>query len=245
MGSLYLITYALAVADPVPHRIDAALVGDRTAQPATLAAVERAAHGQLVFSTYTSAAAALGAIDAQRVYAALDVTSARPTLYVASAAGVSVARVLEQAEVTDPDVRLVDTHPLSAHDPNGVEIFYLVLIATIVGFFTVFQARVNAPLSSARDRVVFVLGLSAVTSLVLTLIDGPLLGRIDLPLAESWGILALVLLAAASFAEVASFLIGRWAVLPTWLFFAILGDASSGGAIAPPLLPQPFAFLSQ
>ena len=28
VGSLYLITFALALADPVPHRIDAALVGD-------------------------------------------------------------------------------------------------------------------------------------------------------------------------------------------------------------------------
>jgi uncharacterized phage infection (PIP) family protein YhgE len=40
-------------------------------------------------------------------------------------------------------------------------------------------------------------------------------------------------------------LIGRWALVPTWLFFVILGNASSGGAVSPPLLPQPFAFLSQ
>jgi hypothetical protein len=39
-------------------------------------------------------------------------------------------------------------------------------------------------------------------------------------------------------------LIGRWALVPTWLFFVILGNASSGGAVSPPLLPQPFAFLS-
>ena len=40
-------------------------------------------------------------------------------------------------------------------------------------------------------------------------------------------------------------LVGAWAIVPTWLFFVILGNASSGGAVAPPLLPQPFAFLSQ
>jgi hypothetical protein len=166
-------------------------------------------------------------------------------LYVASAAGVYVARVLDRVATADPDVRLVDTHPLSEHDPNGVEIYYLVLIATIIGFFTIFQARVNAPLGSAIPRVVFVLAFSAATSLVLTLTDGPWLGRIDLPVAETWGILALAVLAAASFAEVSSYGLGRWAVLPTFLFFAILGNASSGGAVAPPLLPQPFAFLSQ
>ncbi len=40
-------------------------------------------------------------------------------------------------------------------------------------------------------------------------------------------------------------LLGAWAILPAWLFFVILGNASSGGAVAPPLLPQPFAFPSQ
>jgi hypothetical protein len=34
-------------------------------------------------------------------------------------------------------------------------------------------------------------------------------------------------------------------VLPTWLFFVILGNSSSGGAVAPPLLPRPLAFVSQ
>jgi hypothetical protein len=38
--------------------------------------------------------------------------------------------------------------------------------------------------------------------------------------------------------------IARWAIVPTWLFFVILGNASSGGAVSPPLLPAPFAFIS-
>jgi hypothetical protein len=40
-------------------------------------------------------------------------------------------------------------------------------------------------------------------------------------------------------------LVGRWAIVPSWLFFVILGNSSSGGAVAPPLLPAPFAFVSQ
>ena len=39
-------------------------------------------------------------------------------------------------------------------------------------------------------------------------------------------------------------LVGRWALVPTFLFFVVLGNTSSGGAVSPPLLPQPFAFLS-
>jgi hypothetical protein len=40
-------------------------------------------------------------------------------------------------------------------------------------------------------------------------------------------------------------LIGRWAIVPTFLFFVVLGNSSSGGAVSPPLLPAPFAFISQ
>ena len=40
-------------------------------------------------------------------------------------------------------------------------------------------------------------------------------------------------------------LIGRWAIIPTWLFFVVLGNSASGGAVSPPLLPAPFAFVSQ
>ncbi len=89
MGSLFLTTYTLALGDPMPRRIDAALVGDPAQHARTLEAVEQVAAGNLDFRQYESVTAARHAIDLQRVYAALDLTSARPTLYVASAAGAS------------------------------------------------------------------------------------------------------------------------------------------------------------
>jgi hypothetical protein len=49
MGCLFLITYALALADPVPHRIDAALVGEPADHPSTVDAVERVAKHSLAF----------------------------------------------------------------------------------------------------------------------------------------------------------------------------------------------------
>jgi hypothetical protein len=245
MGSLFVTTYSLALGDPVPHRIDAALIGDRTAHVRTVEAVERVADGNLLFRSYPSVASALHAIDQQQVYAALDLTSKRPTLSVASAAGASVARVLERISAVDPAVRVVDTHPLDPADPSGVDIFYLMLVATIVGFITIFQVRANAGALNLRHWTTFVVGLALAAPLVLALVEGPFFHRLDLPVAESWGILALHLLAVSSFASLMVVLIGRWAILPTWLFFVVLGNSSSGGAVAPPLLPTPFAFLSQ
>ena len=245
MGSLFVATYSIALGDPVPHRIDAALVGDPTGHSSTVSAVQGVADDSLVFGRYASVADALRAMDQQKVYAALDLRSPRPTLYVSSAAGASVARVLERISTVDPTVRVVDTHPLGVHDPNGLEPFYLMLIATIAGFFTIFQARQNAGGLSLRRWTAFVVGLAVAASFAFTLVDGPLLHRLDLPVLETWGILALQLVAAASFTSLMAVLIGRWAVLPTWLFFVILGNSASGGAVAPPLLPRPMALVSQ
>jgi hypothetical protein len=245
VGSLFVVSYSLALGDPVPHRIDAALVGDRAANPGAVNAAERVASGGLVFRRYASVPAALHAINEQDVYVALDLTSKSPTLYVASAAGVSVARVMEGISAVDPTMRVVDTHPLGTDDPNGVEIFYLMLVATIVGITTVFQVRTNAGGLSLHRWTAFVVALAVAASFVFTLVEGPLLHRLDLPVLESWGILALHLLAVASFTSLMTVLVGRWAILPSWLFFVVLGNSSSGGAVAPPLLPAPFAFVSQ
>jgi hypothetical protein len=92
-GSLLVTTYTLALGDSVPHQIDAALVGDRTAHLLTVEAVQRVAEGSFDFSRYRSVHAALRAIGQQDVHTVLDLTSDRPILYVASAAGASVARV--------------------------------------------------------------------------------------------------------------------------------------------------------
>jgi len=245
MGSLFLTTYTLALGDPVPRRIDAALVGDPARHAHAVDAVQQVADGSLAFRRYGSPAAAREAIDLQRVYTALDLTSARPTLYVASAAGASVARVLERISASDPQIRVVDTHPLAPSDPNGVDIFYLMLVATIVGFITVFQLRANAGGLPLRHWTAFVAAFALVAALALTLVAGPVLGRLPVPVAATWGLLGLQVLAVASFASIMSVLVGRWAIVPTWLFFVVLGNSSSGGAVAPPLLPRPFAFVSQ
>jgi hypothetical protein len=150
----------------VPHRIDAALIGDPTGQARTVDAVQRVAKGSLVFRQYPSVPTALHAIDEQNVYAALDLTSESPTLYTASAAGASVAHVLEGISAVDPTVRVVDTHPLGTADPNGLVVFYLMLVATIAGFFTVFQVRQNAAGLSLGQWAVFVVALAVAASFV-------------------------------------------------------------------------------
>jgi hypothetical protein len=109
----------------------------------------------------------------------------------------------------------------------------------------VFQVRANAGDLPLRRWTAFIVIFALAASLVLAVLDGPILNRLDIPLLEVWGILAVHILAVASFASLMIVLIGRWAILPVWLFFVVLGNSSSGGAVSPPLLPAPFAFVSQ
>jgi hypothetical protein len=244
MAALFVTTYSLALGNPVPHGVPIAVVGDQAAHAATVQAVSQAA-GDPEFRAYGSLAAAQDAVDWQQVYAALDLTADSPTLYVASAAGASVARSLTRVSSIDPAVRVVDTHPLGVNDPNGVDIFYLMLGTTILGFVAAFQVRANAAPLSLRGWCCFVLAHAVVGALVLALVVGPVLHRLALPVGEGWAILSLQLVAAASFASLMAVLVGKWAILPTWLFFVVLGNSSSGGAVAPPLLPPGLAFASQ
>jgi hypothetical protein len=245
MGALFVATYSIALGDPMTRRIDAGLVGDPATHASTVDAVQGVADDRLVFHRYTSVPAALHALNGQNVYAVLDLTAPEPTPYVASAAGASVARVLERVSSTDPAVRVIDAHPLGVHDPNGLEIFYLMLVTTLVGIVTIFQVRGNAAGLSLRQWTAFVILLAVTASCVFTLVEGPLLHRLALPFAETWAILVLQLLAVASFSSLMAVLINQWAILPTWLFFVVLGNSASGGAVAPPLLPRPMAFVSQ
>ena len=91
MAALFVTTYSLALGNPVPHGVPIAVVGDQATHAATVQAVSRAA-GDPEFRTYDSLAAAQDAVDWQPVYAALDLTAEPTTMYVASAAGASVAR---------------------------------------------------------------------------------------------------------------------------------------------------------
>jgi hypothetical protein len=245
IGSLFLTSYTFALGDPVPHRIEAAVVGDPSSYRDVVDEIERVTAGGVDFRPYPSVGAAIGALDRQQVYAALDVTQPAPHLYVASAAGASVARVLEGAAAAYPQLRVVDTRPLPPSDPAGLDVFYLVIAATILGFLTVFQVRTNAGGLSLRRWTVFVLSFGLAASLVLVLVAGPVLHRLALPVLASWGIVALQLVTVAAFASTMAVLIGRWAILPTFLLFMVVGNPSSGGAVAPPLLPSLFGFVSQ
>jgi hypothetical protein len=250
MASVFAVSYTLALGRPTPHNIPAAVVGHPARRPGVIRALEAATGNGLRLTPYASLARARHAIAEQRIYAALALTGSRPRLFVASAAGTSVARVLEQAAQAVParaggPLQIVDLHPLPPTDPQGLASFYATLAATILGFVTMFQLRANAGGLSLRAWLVCIVVLALVGGLVLALITDPLLKALRGPFPELWAALGAEVAAAALFNAAMLTLIGRWAIIPTWGLFVAIGNAASGGAVAPPLLPGFYRFVGR
>jgi hypothetical protein len=242
MGTGFALSYTLALGRPLPRDVPVASVGPSAGGTSPAGALRGAATGGLDLVPYPSLPAARAAVAEQRVYAV--VVDQPPTLYVSSASGSSVARALEQlAQALPPStgVRVVDLHPLPRSDPQGLTAFYVTIAATILGFVPVFQLRANAPGTGLRDWIVLLAVLALSAGLVLALVSDTVLGALDGAFAEIWLLICAQTAIAALFNSLMLVVVGRWAILPTWAVFIVLGNSSSGGAVAAPLLPAFFA----
>ncbi|MCW2887090.1 MAG: hypothetical protein QOE54_3760 [Streptosporangiaceae bacterium] len=250
MASLFAASYSLVLGRATPHHLPTGLVGDPARRPQLVNALKRATRGALEYQPLPSIAAARTAINEQKIYAALVLEPGKPRLLISSASGVSVARVLEQATLqvaqhVSPPIAIVDLHPLPPADPQGLVAFYVTLAATILGFTSMFQLAAHAPQLSLRAWLAFVVVLAVLGGLSLALVTDPLIGALRGAFTELWFSLTGEVAAAALFSSAMRCLLRAWAIVPTWLLFVVLGNTSSGGAVAPPLLPPVFAFIGR
>jgi hypothetical protein len=250
MASLFAVSYTLALGRPLPHHVPAAVIGNPGRHRALIGALEAVTDHGLDLYRFGSVNAAKRAIATQRIYAVLVLLRPTSRLLIASAAGTSLARVLEQAATKLPPrvggpLRVLDLHPLPRTDPLGLDSFYIALAATILGFVTMFQLRANAPGLSFRAWLGCIVALAAVGGLVLAVVVDPVLAALHGPFPELWAALAAEIAAAALFNSTMLAFIGRWAIVPTWGLFVAIGNASSGGPVAPPLLPGFYRFVGE
>ncbi|GAA1806936.1 DUF3533 domain-containing protein [Planosporangium flavigriseum] len=254
MASTFVASYTIALGRPEPRRVPTGLVGEPAAHPALIETLQEATGGGLAFHPYPSAPAAAAAIGRQQISAALVLGPGRPQLLIASASGASLALVLERAAErvneqlapeSAPPLRIVDVRPLPPNDPLGLNSFYVAIAATVLGFVTMFQLRQHAPGLSLRAWLASIGVLAAGGGLALALVTGPLLHALPAPLPAIWAGIATQITVAALFNSTMLVLFGRWAIIPTWLMFIAFGNAWSGGAVAPPLLPRIYAFVGR
>ncbi|MCK2218663.1 ABC transporter permease [Actinomadura sp. ATCC 31491] len=252
-AGLFAGSYTFAMADPAPHRVPVAVVGvsHQTVRGAAFATgLERQLDASLTLLFERSFARAAQAVEEQRVFGVIEVHGDDVTMNVSSASGASVAQLLaEAAPKVAPlvGVRLTvrDMKPLQRGDPRGLALFYITLAAVVIGFIGAVQLSVNAGALGAGERIAFTAAYAALGGLSIVAAVDWGLGALDLPVLESWFILALTMFASGMVFTMFNTLVRRWAMLPTWGLMVLLGNPSSGGAVSWPLLPSPLGTIGR
>ncbi|MDA3650194.1 ABC transporter permease [Saccharopolyspora indica] len=245
-AALFAGSYTFAMADPTPHRVPLAVVGVRDS-PELLAEMEQTAGTAFELHRY-SYDEALRAVEEQQVFGVLDVRGSAVRLNVASAAGASVAQLLEQVVVqvgasNGVVVEVQDLKPLQRGDPRGLALFYVSLAAIVIGFVGAIQLSVHARALNPAERIGFTAAYALLGGFAIIAVVDWLLGAVRFPFVESWLILALAMFSSGMVFSMFNALLGRWAMVPTWGLMVLLGNPSSGGAVSWPLLPSPLGLI--
>ncbi|OIK24462.1 membrane protein [Streptomyces malaysiense] len=246
-AGLFAGSYTYAMANPTPHSIPAAVTGpyDRPPVRTFLTGMEHALSASLKLHPYANRAAAVRAVDEQRVFAVIDAPSGTGPVRmdVSAASGATVAQVLGEAatsvgRATGTPVVLHDLKPLQKGDPRGLAIFYVSLAAVVIGFIGAIQLSVHAKALNPLERIAFTVAYSLLGGFTIAAVVDWWLGALRLPFVESWLILALTMFTSGMVFTMFNTMFGRWAMLPTWGLMVLLGNPSSGGAVSWPLLPS-------
>ncbi len=244
MASTFVAAYTIALGRPSPRHLPLGVVGTPSEQ---ILRGLQARSGEFDVNTYPSREAAIEAVNRQKIVAIVDASASPTQLLLSSASDASAARLLthlDQSPSGNFVLPLVELHPLPTSDPAGLATFYLVIAATLLGFVTMFQLRANVKSLTLRPWLISVVTLAIVGGAALAAVAGPLLGALTAPFPKLWLLVSMQIAVASLFNSTMLVLMQRWAIIPTWLVFVLLGNTSSGGAVSVSLLPQPFAFLN-
>lgn len=252
VAAMFAGAYSWAMGDPQPHDIPIGLVSDARPTAGLADDLEARTGTTFIVRGYATESDAEAAIREQHVYGALvEQPDGTARLYVSSASGASVARLLEndaprlEQSIGRP-VTVIDAHPLAPRDPNGLVLFYMSLAAVVIGFVGAIQTRVNAATLTLAGELFWDVVRSVLGGFAIAFTVGPLLGILPLPLLPVWGVLSLtMLIAGATYSFWRVLIGGRWAMLPTWIVFVLISNPSSGGAVAPELLPPFYQFMGR
>ena len=238
--ALLIPLFAAPAANLAPRDLRLAVAG-----PPQVAAQLAAQHpGAFEITQVTDPAAADTKIKDREVYGAILVTATGPEVHVASAAGPVVAQLLTQAAAgLGPNVPVRDVVPVDPDDPRGagfvagfLPLAITSLLAGVLVYFLVPRrgARLAALVTFAAPA-----GLAGAAVQVGWL--GILPGHY-LAVAGSLGLFALAVSAAMT--GIAA-LVGREGLGLGALVMFLVGNALSGIAAAPELLPQPWGAVGQ
>ncbi len=242
----FATSYVGAFHKPTPHRVPVALVAPKRVATQSAGRLNRLPGGPLQVRLATSVKAAIALIDGRQVYGAYDATT--DTLYVADAANPATATALTLifddtlAAEREPAARVVDLKPLAASDPNGTVPFYTVIAWVFGGYLAavLIGLAVGNRSSSRRraaDRITALGAFAVAGSLLQILVLRSAFGVLHGHLPALWACGTLIVLSSGLATAGLQALAGMGGTGLVILWFVIIGNASSGGPFARPLLP--------
>jgi hypothetical protein len=238
----FAFSYVGAFHDPTPHEVPVAVVGP----PAVTAQLDNLPGDPLDARQASSRTAAISEINDRDVYGAFDARTNQ--LFVASAANRATALALVEtfdavaAAQSKPAVRVTDVKPLPPKDPNGTALFYAVIAWVFGGYLaSTLIGLIGSPRSRSSRRAAARIGALAGFGMVAGMLSVVVL-RVCFDVFSGHvvalsAVAALTIFASGAASAGIQAAVGEAGTALVILVFVILGNASSGGPFARPLLP--------
>ena len=238
--ALLIPLFAAPAANLAPRDLPLAVAG-----PPQVAAQLEAQHpGAFEITQVTDPAAADLKIKDHEVYGAILVTAAGPEVHIASAASPTVAQLLTQAASGfGANVPVRDVVPVDPDDPRGAGFGSGFLPLAITSLLAGVLVYFFVPRRGARLAALAAFG--ALAGLAGAAIQVEWLGILPDHYFAVAGSLALFTLAVSAAMTGLAALIGREGLALGALVMFLVGNALSGIAAAPQLLPQPWGAVGQ
>lgn len=240
-----------ALHSPKPHHVKVAIVGAPAATTQVAHALSVKARGGLNVSQLTSVAQARRLV-ADRKLAGGYVPGQHPAAIVASAASASLANFVEAtfrevAAEQERPLAVDDVRPLPPENSSGIPNFFFIIICTLGTFLTVVALGFLAPTLPEPHRIAIVAAASVLAPLIAYLIGGPgyhtFSGDFGTIMAML-GMGALYAFGVAAITRLCQLGLGALGALVASLVFIFLNFPSSGGSVAPELMPGFWRFLN-
>ena len=252
MVSMMFATYVGTMHSPHPRDLPIAVIGSGAEADAAALALAADPDDAVETRRVHTEAEALDLLAARDVAGALMVTpdgSGQATIYVASAAGASQVSTVQQ--VLAPVVlenswtaTTTDVAPLPAGDLSGTAALFAAMGMMLAGYVPLSIMLIAVPhLLPVRRFLPILAGWAAVTSAIIWVILGPIVGAVDAAFLPFVGIgmltVAAVGLAQLLFAKI----LGPFAVVLGMAVFVVLGMPASNLALSVDVMPGFFSFM--
>jgi hypothetical protein len=191
-------------------------------------------------------------VDERKLAGAYVAGSRPPTVIVATAASTSLASFVEAtfrraAAAQDRPLAVDDVRPLPANNPSGTANYFFIVICTLGGFLTIAALGLVAPTLPEPQRLAVAAAASLLAPVIGYLIGGPGYGTFSASfttVVTMLGLGALYAFALATTARLLQLGLGAGGTLVASLLLIFLNIPTTGGSVAPQLLPGFWRFLN-